>query len=147
MIKESCFFHLQISAQSHCWYKKASESNLFILHSKVEICKLLWFLPAIITNVNILYFITANITAHLSLPRSQSRIDQEDICEALRKIDRGQDGQVNFEEFSQSVAILAQGYVKDVKGKDKAHHWIVHVLFFTHYLVFMKLKENGLIRH
>ncbi|KAM9488760.1 S100 calcium binding protein W [Clarias gariepinus] len=66
--------------------------------------------------------LSSHIMKKLRSHEFQSRIDQEDICEALRKIDRGQDGQVNFEEFSQSVAILAQGYVKDVKGKDKAHH-------------------------
>lgn len=56
-------------------------------------------------------------------PFFQTTINQEDIYEALQKMDKNHDGQLNVTEFSQSVAILAQGYIKYGKSKGKVHHW------------------------
>ncbi|XP_017340854.1 S100 calcium binding protein W [Ictalurus punctatus] len=65
--------------------------------------------------------LSARIMCQLRSPEFQSKVDQEDIYEALQKMDKSHNGQVNFKEFSQSVAILAQGFVKYGKGKGKVH--------------------------
>ncbi|KAB5587135.1 hypothetical protein PHYPO_G00009420 [Pangasianodon hypophthalmus] len=66
--------------------------------------------------------LSALIMSQLRSPEFQGKVDQEDICEALQKMDKSHDGHVNFNEFSQSVTILAQAYVKYGKGKGKVHH-------------------------
>lgn len=56
--------------------------------------------------------------------RFQSKVNQEDICEAMQKIDENNEGLINVKEFSQSVDILARGYGKYGKygkSKDKVH--------------------------
>lgn len=81
-------------------------------------------MQTIIISVDIIAFslcVLCDTTPHPpTLPHHQSKIDQEDICEALEKMDKNLNGQVNFKEFSQSVAILAQGYAKYDRGKDKS---------------------------
>ncbi|KAK3551551.1 hypothetical protein QTP70_019813 [Hemibagrus guttatus] len=61
------------------------------------------------------------IMSRLRSPEFQSKVDQVDICEALQKIDKSHDDQVNFKDFSQSVAILAQAYEKYGKGNHQVH--------------------------
>ncbi|XP_072536544.1 S100 calcium binding protein W [Salminus brasiliensis] len=63
--------------------------------------------------------LSALVSKQLSSPEFQSKIDKEDIQEAMEKIDKNHDGQVNFREFSQCVALLAKGYFKMKHGKDK----------------------------
>ncbi|XP_062847981.1 S100 calcium binding protein W [Trichomycterus rosablanca] len=63
--------------------------------------------------------LSALIKAQLSSPEFQGKMDQEDVSESLDKIDKNHDGQVNFKEFSQCVAHLAQSYFKKKHGKDK----------------------------
>lgn len=73
----------------------------------------------------IIAFSLCSITPlHPSLPLflSQSKVGQEDIGEALQKMDKNHDGQMNIKEFNQSVAILAQGYVENGECKGKLHH-------------------------
>ncbi|KAL7886686.1 hypothetical protein AOLI_G00044070 [Acnodon oligacanthus] len=59
------------------------------------------------------------IKTQLSSPDFKDKMDQEDIAEALEKIDKNHDGQVNFREFSQCVALLARGYFRKKHGKGK----------------------------
>ncbi|XP_036435684.1 protein S100-B-like [Colossoma macropomum] len=59
------------------------------------------------------------IKTQLSSPDFQSKIDKDDIKEALEKIDKNHDGQVNFGEFSQCVSNLARGYYRKKYGKEK----------------------------
>ncbi|KAL6489343.1 hypothetical protein MHYP_G00030840 [Metynnis hypsauchen] len=65
------------------------------------------------------------IKKQLCSPDFKDKIDKEDIAEALDKIDKNHDGQVNFREFSQCVALLARGYFRKKhdkgKGKDKGN--------------------------
>ncbi|KAI4877880.1 hypothetical protein NFI96_033317 [Prochilodus magdalenae] len=58
------------------------------------------------------------IQGQLSSPGFKEKIGQEDIKEALEKIDKNHDGQVNFGEFSQCVSLLAKGYFKKKHGKE-----------------------------
>ncbi|KAI4877875.1 hypothetical protein NFI96_033314 [Prochilodus magdalenae] len=60
------------------------------------------------------------IKNQLSSPDFKDKIDQDDIQEALVNIDRNHDGEVNFREFSQCVALLAKGYFRKKHGKGKA---------------------------
>ncbi|XP_062847985.1 protein S100-B-like [Trichomycterus rosablanca] len=52
------------------------------------------------------------IQNQLSSPEFQAKVDQEDVREALDKMDKDKDGQVNFKEFTESMSRLAQGYYK-----------------------------------
>lgn len=76
------------------------------------------------------------------LSLSQSKVDQEDIYEALQKMDKSHNGQVNFKEFSQSVAILAQGFVKYGKGKGKVHQWNPSYTFLNTSFHLYKMKRK-----
>ncbi|XP_036435686.1 protein S100-B-like [Colossoma macropomum] len=59
------------------------------------------------------------LKSQLSSPDFKDKIDKDDITEALDKIDKNHDGQVNFREFSQCVALLARGYFRKKHGKGK----------------------------
>ncbi|KAI4877876.1 hypothetical protein NFI96_033315 [Prochilodus magdalenae] len=56
------------------------------------------------------------IKNQLSSPDFKDKIDKEDVQEALNKIDKNHDDQVNFREFSQCVALLAKGYFRKKHG-------------------------------
>ncbi|KAI4877881.1 hypothetical protein NFI96_033318 [Prochilodus magdalenae] len=58
------------------------------------------------------------IKNQLSSADFKDKIDKDVVQEALGKIDRNQDGQVNFGEFSQCVSILARGYFRKKHGKE-----------------------------
>ncbi|XP_053092276.1 S100 calcium binding protein W isoform X2 [Pangasianodon hypophthalmus] len=63
--------------------------------------------------------LSALIKDQLSSPELKSKIDPDDISEALGRIDRNNDGEVSFKEFSQCVAQLSLGYFRKNYGKDK----------------------------
>ncbi|KAI4877877.1 hypothetical protein NFI96_033316 [Prochilodus magdalenae] len=58
------------------------------------------------------------IKNQLSSADFKDKIAKDDIQEALGKIDRNQDGQVNFDEFSQCMSLLAKGYFKKKHCKE-----------------------------
>ncbi|XP_076826249.1 S100 calcium binding protein W [Brachyhypopomus gauderio] len=58
------------------------------------------------------------IGKELSSPDFKGKVNQEDIQEVMAKIDKNHDGQVNFCEFSQCVALIAKGYYKKKHGKE-----------------------------
>ncbi|KAB5587136.1 hypothetical protein PHYPO_G00009430 [Pangasianodon hypophthalmus] len=63
--------------------------------------------------------LSALIKDQLSSPELKSKIDPDDISEALGRIDRNNDGEVSFKEFSQCVVQLSLGYFRKNYGKDK----------------------------
>ncbi|MCJ8728828.1 hypothetical protein PDJAM_G00009850 [Pangasius djambal] len=63
--------------------------------------------------------LSALIKDQLSSPELKTKIDPDDISEALERIDKNRDGEVSFKEFSQCVAQLSLGYFRMKYGKDK----------------------------
>ncbi|XP_063054335.1 S100 calcium binding protein W [Engraulis encrasicolus] len=55
----------------------------------------------------------------LNSPELQGKVDPEDIEEAMGKLDKNHDGNVNFGEFSRMVAVLARGLWRAKTGKGK----------------------------
>ncbi|XP_066539997.1 S100 calcium binding protein W [Hoplias malabaricus] len=59
------------------------------------------------------------IKRELASDNLKGKIEEEEIKEAIEKIDKNHDGEVNFREFSQCVSALAKGYYKKKHGKGK----------------------------
>ncbi|XP_041962721.1 S100 calcium binding protein W [Alosa sapidissima] len=55
----------------------------------------------------------------LASPEFQGKIDPEDIQEAMSKLDKNHDGEVNFREFGMMVGLLARGVYRHKRGKGK----------------------------
>ncbi|XP_042562156.1 protein S100-A6-like [Clupea harengus] len=59
------------------------------------------------------------LQTELSSPEFQGKIDPEDIQEAMSKLDKNHDGEVNFGEFARMVGVLARGLFRAKRGKGK----------------------------
>ncbi|KAL0985241.1 hypothetical protein UPYG_G00154490 [Umbra pygmaea] len=51
----------------------------------------------------------------LAGPEFQGKLDQEVRDEAIAKLDKNHDGEINFREFSMFLATLARGYYRSTK--------------------------------